>query len=68
MSKPGLCFAIAAAAVGILPRRYRRRLQRQAVGRAMVAACRVVTVNQQQANADAPRFEEIARGSRRAFV
>jgi hypothetical protein len=68
MSKSGFCFAIAAAAVGILPRRYRRRLQRHVVGRVTVAACHAVTVNQPQANADAPGFEEIARGSRRAFV
>jgi mono/diheme cytochrome c family protein len=67
MSKPGLCFAIAAGTVGIFATGVARpalaadAANGMRVAELWCAACHVVTANQRQANADAPPFEEIAK-------
>jgi mono/diheme cytochrome c family protein len=67
MSKTGLCFAIAAATVGIsatsvtLLALAADAFNGKHLAELWCAACHVVTVNQRQANADAPPFEEIAK-------
>jgi mono/diheme cytochrome c family protein len=73
MSKTGLSFVVAAAtalgaaAVGLFPADIVRpalaanAFNGKRLAELWCAACHVVSVNQRQANADAPPFEEIAK-------
>jgi cytochrome c2 len=67
VSKTGVSFAIAAATVGISATGVARPAlaadasNGKRLAELSCAACHVVTVNQRQANADAPPFGEIAK-------